>query len=92
MWLLGIEFRTSARSLSPCLLSSKDLFIIIRKYTVAVFRHTRRGRQVSLQVVVSHHDGCWELNSGPLEEQTVLLSTEPSRQPHCMFFLCSVED
>jgi hypothetical protein len=25
--------------------------------------------------------GCWELNSGPLEEQTVLLTTEPSLQP-----------
>jgi hypothetical protein len=30
------------------------LFIIC-KYTVAVFRHTRRGRQISLQMVVSHH-------------------------------------
>jgi len=25
--------------------------------------------------------GCWELNSGPLEEQPVLLTTEPSLQP-----------
>ena len=25
--------------------------------------------------------GCWELNSGPLEEQPVLLTTEPSPQP-----------
>jgi hypothetical protein len=33
----------------------KDLFIIISKYTVAVFRCTRRGRQISLQMVVSHH-------------------------------------
>jgi hypothetical protein len=31
------------------------LFIIKHKYTVAVFRHTRRGRQISLQMVVSHH-------------------------------------
>jgi hypothetical protein len=30
----------------------KDLFIIISKYTVAVFR---RGHQITLQVVVSHH-------------------------------------
>jgi hypothetical protein len=29
----------------------KDLFIIINKYTVADFRHTRRGCQVSLWVV-----------------------------------------
>jgi hypothetical protein len=33
----------------------KDLFIIISKYTVAVFRCTRRGRQISLRMVVSHH-------------------------------------
>jgi hypothetical protein len=60
MSLLGIEFRTSApssqpRLLSPFSLSPKDLFIIIHKYTVAVFRRTRRGRQISLRVVVSHH-------------------------------------
>ena len=29
-------------------------------YTVAVFRHTRRGHQISLQMVVSHHvAGMW---------------------------------
>jgi hypothetical protein len=33
----------------------KDLFIIISKHTVAVFRYTRRGHQISLQMVVSHH-------------------------------------
>jgi hypothetical protein len=58
--LREFNFRTSARSgqldsLSPCLLQPKDLFIIIQKYTVAVFRRTRRGRQISLWVVVSHH-------------------------------------
>ena len=31
--------------------------------------------------------GCWELNSGPLEEQLVLLTTEPSLQPYFLFFL-----
>jgi hypothetical protein len=39
----------------PLLALAPDLFIIINKYTVAVFRHTRRGRQISLQMVVSHH-------------------------------------
>jgi hypothetical protein len=33
----------------------EDLFIIIFKYTVAVLRHSRRGSQISLRVVVSHH-------------------------------------
>jgi hypothetical protein len=54
MWLPGIVFRTSAHSSQPCSLWTKDLFIIIHKYTVAVFRHTRRGRQISLWVVVTH--------------------------------------
>jgi hypothetical protein len=31
--------------------------------------------------------GCWELNSGPLEEQTVLLTSEPSLQPPALSFL-----
>jgi hypothetical protein len=30
-------------------------FIIIYKYTVAVFRYTRRRCQISLRMVVSHH-------------------------------------
>jgi hypothetical protein len=56
MWLLGIEFRTSACSGQPhSLLQPKDLLIIINKYTVAVFRHTRRGHQILLWVIVSYH-------------------------------------
>jgi hypothetical protein len=30
--------------------------------------------------------GCWELNSGPLEEQSVLLTAEPSLQPRPLWF------
>jgi hypothetical protein len=30
--------------------------------------------------------GCWELNSGPVEEQSVLLTTEPSLQPILQLF------
>ena len=30
--------------------------------------------------------GCWELNSGPLEEQSVRLTSEPSLQPPCFNF------
>ena len=34
----------------------KDLFIYyICKYTVLVFRHTRRGSWIPLQMFVSHH-------------------------------------
>ena len=31
--------------------------------------------------------GCWELNSGPLEEQAMLLTSEPSLQPPGLRFL-----
>ena len=30
--------------------------------------------------------GCWELNSGPLEQQLVLLTAEPSLQPPSTHF------
>jgi hypothetical protein len=33
----------------------KIYFINICKYTVAVFRHSRRGSQILLRMVVSHH-------------------------------------
>jgi hypothetical protein len=31
--------------------------------------------------------GCWDLNSGPSEEQSVLLTTEPSLQPPSLVFI-----
>jgi hypothetical protein len=37
-----------------CLLKFVCLFIIC-KYTVAVFRHPRRGHQIPLRMVLSHH-------------------------------------
>jgi hypothetical protein len=64
MWLLGFELWTFGRAVgcsyplshltSPRILFYIYLFIIC-KYTVVVFRHTRRGRQISLRMVVSHH-------------------------------------
>jgi len=33
----------------------KIYLFIIYKYTVAVFRHTRRGYRIPLQMIVSHH-------------------------------------
>lgn len=35
---------------------------------------------VELQMVASYHKGGWEMNSGPLEEHLVLLTTEPPIQ------------
>jgi hypothetical protein len=34
--------------------------------------------------------GCWDLNSGPSEEQSALLTTEPSRQPQISKFEASL--
>ena len=39
--------------------------------------HARRGSLISLQMVIC---GSWDLNSGPLEEQPVLLTSEPFLQ------------
>jgi hypothetical protein len=52
----------------------------VREYTVAVFRHTRRGHQILLDGC-EPPCGCWDLNSRPLEGQSVLLTTKPSLQP-----------
>jgi hypothetical protein len=35
--------------------------------------------------------GCWELNSGPLEEQLALLTVEPSLQPPLLSILIAVD-
>jgi hypothetical protein len=40
--------------LSVKILSFNYLFYIC-EYTVDIFRHTRRGHQIPLQIVVSHH-------------------------------------
>jgi hypothetical protein len=49
--LLGKSFTLVSKSF---FFFFKDLFIIC-KYTVAVFRHSRRESQISLWMVVSHH-------------------------------------
>jgi hypothetical protein len=58
-----------------------DLFYVY-EYTVAVFRHTRRGHGIPITDGCETPCGCWDLNSGPSEEQSVLLTTEPSLQPY----------
>jgi hypothetical protein len=57
----------------------KDLFIIC-KYTSCLQTHQKRASDLIT-------DGCeppcgyWELNSGPVEEQSMLLPAETSLQP-----------
>jgi hypothetical protein len=56
------------------------IYFYVYEYSVAVFRHTRK------KALDLNPDGCeppcgfWELHSGPLEEQLVLLASEPSLQ------------
>jgi hypothetical protein len=52
--------------------------------------HTKRGTQISYSCQLPH--GCWELNPGPLEEQPVLLTTEPSLQFHVLCFNFSIKE
>jgi hypothetical protein len=59
--------------------SSSFRFIYLCEYTAAVLRHTRRGRQISLQMVVSHH-----VVAG--NRTRMLLTSEPSPQPLCSLF------
>jgi len=46
--------------------------------------------ELELQMVVSH-EMVWKLNAGPLQEPQVLLTTEPSLQPHAVFFYVHYE-
>ena len=46
---------TTEPSLQPLYLPFKMYLFHLYEYTVAVFRRTRRGRQVPLQMVISHH-------------------------------------
>jgi hypothetical protein len=62
------------------------IYLLYVKYTVAVFRQPRRGHQISLRMVVNQLCGCWDLNSGPLEEQSELITAELSIQPQLSHF------
>jgi hypothetical protein len=86
----GLELRNPPASASASqVLGSKacdttpgDLSVLY-KYTVAVFTHQKRASD-STTDGCEPPCGCWELNSGSLEEQSVLLTTEPLFQP--LFF------
>ncbi|KAM7328484.1 hypothetical protein ACRRTK_012576 [Alexandromys fortis] len=60
-----------------CSLFKKCLFNFI---LCAIGMKVSDSLELELQTVVSCHVGAWELNLGPLGEQSVLLTTEPSLQ------------
>jgi hypothetical protein len=63
----------------------KALFIhLVYEYTVAVFRHQKRASD-PISDGCEPPCGCWELNSGPLEKQSVLLTTKSSLQPPALY-------
>ena len=62
------------------------------KYTVAVFRHTRRGRQISLWVVVSHHvvAGIWTQDDLQKSSQCSYLLSHLSSPFFFFFFFLKI--
>jgi hypothetical protein len=68
-------------SFFPSFLPFKKIIYLfyVCEYTVAVFRQKRASDLITDGC--KPPCGCWELNSGPLEEQSVLLTAEPSHQP-----------
>ena len=64
--------------LCVCLFVLKIYLFYVCAYTVIVFRHTRRRHTDPITDGCEPPCGCWELYSGPLEEQRVLLTAEPS--------------
>jgi hypothetical protein len=67
-------------------LSQKIYLFHVCEYTVAVFRHTRRGHWIPITGGCELPCGYWELNSGPLEKQSVLLPAEPALQHQMNYF------
>ena len=51
-----------------------------------VFRHARKRASDPITGGCEPPYDCWKLNSGPQEEQPVLLTTEPSLQPSKIHF------
>ena len=66
------------------------IYLFKCKYTVAVFRHSRKGHQTSLRMVVSHHvvAGIWTEDLGKSSQCSQLPShlISPPNAPFIMFF------
>jgi len=67
-------------------LKIKGFFCLFIMYTSYSFLSAcvPAGQKMTPDLIIDDCEllcGCWELNSGPLEEQSVLLTAEPSLQP-----------
>jgi hypothetical protein len=72
---------------NPWLFIYLFIYLFICKYTVADFRHSRKGRQISLQMVVSHHmvAGIWTHDLWKSSQCSYLLSHLTSPTPDFLF-------
>jgi hypothetical protein len=66
---------------SSCSLFLKDLFIYYMKVHCSCLQTLQKRASDFIMDGCEPPCGCWDLNSGPSEEQSALLTTEPSRQP-----------
>jgi hypothetical protein len=76
-----------------CRILQKHLFVYMDVLSVCTFAHQKRvSGFMELQLLDSCEPlcGCWDLNSGLLEEQPVLFISEPSLQPE--FYILVVID
>ena len=91
----GVEQATQSNAIIPYLYSVFILFFYFFKYLfiyyvyniLSVCMPAGQKRAPDLIDGCEPPCGCWELNSGPLEEQAVLLTTEPSLQPPFPLFI-----
>ena len=76
------------RRVNPTTPSFLDLFIhVFSVYKCFVFRRTRKGNQISLQMVVSYRVAAGNWTQDLWESSQVLLTTEPRLQPHTFFLI-----
>jgi hypothetical protein len=74
-WILGSKLQMDAKGAT---LKKKKIYLFILYIWVQI--HQKRSWDPNTESC-ELPSGCWELNSGPLEEQSVLLSAESSLQP-----------
>ena len=81
------SFASFWNSFPPAGLPSLVFFIFLRFIYYYIYVHCSCLQMHQKRVLDLITDGCelpygcWDLNSGPSEEQSVLLTTEPSLQP-----------
>jgi hypothetical protein len=55
VYLLSVELNKNSEELKHFFKKRFIYLFYVYEYTIALFKHTRRGHQIPLQMVVSHH-------------------------------------